>query len=257
MNPIDLLPIKNPKDENPSDTFFYENVVKHLLPDFLRIEENGIPIDLNKVVELEEVVSTVLDKVHDKLKTNPIMLDFLKDTVSKAKASKIEQLQTKKKTYEDFLKPYNPKNKIHRTYVVNLYLGTISKANMKMDEWSKKDLKLLNQIIASKFISDLLEDKISQDNPIIIEAMKELAEDKCRVFNKNKIETKIEDTKQSDMIMLFNPGSSTQKRAFFDYYGIQSDNVTPAGNPKWDRDELIRVQKLVKMMLDEKEEKFD
>ena len=113
----------------------------------------------------------------------------------------------------------------------------------------------LNQIIASKFLSDLLENKILQDHYLVIEAMKQLAKDKCYVFNKNKIEAKIEDTKQSDMIMLFNPGSSTQTRAFFKFYSIPSDSTTPIGNDKWDRNELQRVQKLIKIMLDEKEEK--
>ena len=257
FNPIDLLPIKNPKDENPSKDYFYTHVVQHLIQDIIRIENNGIPIDLDRVAELEDTVSNVLDKVTEKLKDNPIMLQFLEHNASKAKAAKIEAIKTKTKTYEDFIKPFNPKDKVHRTYVVNLYLGSISKANMKMDEWNLADLKKLNEIIASSFIRAMLDKDDISNHHITIEAMKQLAEDKAKIFNKNKIESKIEDTQNTSFISLFNPKSATQKREFFAYYGIDSDIKTKSENDSWSREALERIQKLLKSMLDEKETKYE
>lgn len=252
MNPLDLLPIQHPQDFAPEDPmFFYKNVVQPLIADILRVEANGIPIDLEKVKELELQVSNILAEVHNTLRTNTIMLDFLKAEAEKLRKGKIEKLEDKKKTSEDFFKPFVISNKIHRTYVVNLYLGSISKANMKMEEWSLKDVKKLNQILASKFIQDLLDKNLDENHHIVVEAMKQLAQDKCDAYNKNRIESKIESLKDDDLINAFNPSSPIQLQNFFKFYGIESENTTPTGNPKWDRSELLRIQKLLDTVLKE------
>ena len=55
------------------------------------------------------------------------------------------------------------------------------------------------------------------------------------------------------LIDKFNPGSSVQKQEFFEFYGIESDKETKAGNPQWDRDALEELQKLLKTMIEDKE----
>ena len=80
-----------------------------------------------------------------------------------------------------------------------------------------------------------------------------LAATKALIFNKNKIKDAIDKLETLDTTRKFNPSSSPQKIAFFEYYDIESDNETPAGNAKWDRDEVERVQKLLKIMIEEKE----
>ena len=89
MNPVNLLPIKRPlEDDNfPEETFFYDNVIKELIPDVLRFESNGIPINLDKVTEVENTVNNVLSTVRDKLANNKLMNDFLnhKDIITKNK----------------------------------------------------------------------------------------------------------------------------------------------------------------------------
>lgn len=257
-SPHDLLPIDKPSIEPHKDdsTYFYEKVVKHLIPDMVRMMNNGIPIDLQKVSELEDTVVSVLDKVHDKLRTNDLMLEFLKETSTGIKKQKIKQLEAKKKEPSDFLKEFDPKNKIHRTYLVNTYLKYEGKDDMILPEWSVKDLKKLNQIIASKFIDDLL-NKSSEytkyGNNLITMAMEQLACDKCEAYNKNRIESKIQSLDNSDIITLFNPGSDVQKRNLMKFLGIESENTTKAGNEQWNRNELQRLQKLIDVLLDEKE----
>ena len=252
MNPLDLLPIQHPQEYAPEDPlYFYNNVVQPLIPDILRVEANGIPIDLEKVQELETQVSNILEEVHNKLRTNPMMLDFLKYEAEKLRKNKIEKLEDKKKTPEDFYKPFIISNKIHRTWVINLYLGANSKADMKMEEWSLKDVKKLNQVLASKFIQDLLDKTLDPNHHIVVEAMKQLAEEKCRAYNKNRIDSKINTVKEDDLINAFNPSSPIQLQNFFKFYGIESENTTPTGNPKWDRSELLRIQKLLDTMLKE------
>ena len=143
MNPIDLLPVVRPlEDPNPPDgTYFYDNVVKHLIPDIIKMESNGIPINLDKVAEVQNTVDTVLEDVKNKLATNKLMLDFLSNKDNVAKQNKIDALNEKLKTPEDFLKPFNSKNKVHRTYVINEFLKETNREDMLLDEWSVKDVK--------------------------------------------------------------------------------------------------------------------
>ena len=256
VHPIDLLPIVRPLDSNeyPDETFFYENVVCKLIPDIIRMETNGIPIDLSKVSDVEEAVNTVLEDVYSKLAANSIMLKYLTAENEAKRVAKAGTLLAKKKTAEDFITPYNNKNKIHRSYLVNYYLKENNKEDMIMDEWSVKDLKKLNQVISSKFLQDLVNNDFqSYMQSTIDAAMQKLAEDKATAYNKNKIDTKIEATKSEQLIKAFNPGSAPQKAKFFEFYGIESENETGAGNAKWDRKEIERLLKLLNHLIEEKE----
>lgn len=256
MLPHDLLPITRPLEETnlPSDTYFYDNVIQPLIKDIIQIEANGIPIDLKKVAKLETTVNGVLDEVHRKLANNDMMLDFLKSVAKEHKKAKTEELENKKKEAADFLKTFDAKNTTHRTYVVNSYLISQGKEDMVMDKWSIRDLKKLNQILASKFLSDLLSNEEIQEymQSYIDEGMLALAEAKAEAYNKNKIETKINDLQEANLITSFNPGSPTQKQNFFKFYNIESEKETKTGNPQWDRTELLRLQELFKIMIDEK-----
>ena len=258
--PHGLLPITRPlEDTNPPDeTYFYDNVIQPLIKDIVQMEANGIPIDLSKVSKLETTVVDVLSEVHKKLANNDMMLDFLKSVTTQYKKDKAEELESKKKEPEDFLKPFDVKNTTHRTFVVNTYLTSNGKDDMIMEKWGVKDLKKLNQILASKFISDLLEGNIQDYMQIYINtAMYRLAQMKSEIYNENKIDSKINQLQNQDLIHSFNPGSSTQKQNFFKFYGIESEKETKAGNPQWDRTELLRLQKLINIMIDEKGESHE
>ena len=255
--PHDLLPIKRPLEDSnsPNEVYFYNEVIQPLIKDIVEIEANGIPIDLSKVSKLEEVVDNVLSEVHKKLTNNKIMLEFLEKESDKYKKNKTEELENKVKTYENFLKPFDIKNKIHRTFVVNTYLISQVHNDKIMNEWSIKDLKLLNQIIGSKFIQNILDKKVEfwMEDTINL-AMVRLAQIKADIYNKNKIESKINTINEQNLILKFNPGSSIQKQNFFNYYGIESEKETKTGNPSFDRKELERLQKLILMMIDEKDD---
>lgn len=255
--PIDLLPIIRPlEDQNTlRDTFFYDKVISKLIPDVILMEATGIPIDLDNVAEVEATVDKVLEQVYDRLRNNSMMIGFLKSLDDEYKSTKTKELESKIKQPSDFRVPFNSKNKTHRSYVVNTQLDILGKPDMKMTEWSVKDLKKLNQIIASKFINDLIENNISDYMTTTIEtAMDKLAEDKATAYNKNKIEAKISKLNTETTVDAFNPGSALQKQKFFSYYGIDSEKETAAGSPQWDRKELERLQKLLAMLIDDKGE---
>jgi hypothetical protein len=167
---------------------------------------------------------------------------------------KAKQLQDKKKSFEDFLTPFNDKNKVHRTYVINTYLKHTNREDLILHEWSIQDLKILNQIISSTFIQNLLNHKIdSSMQDIVDKAMHQLASDKADIYNKNKIDTKIEELKDKKLIRNFNPGSPLQKQKFFSFFGIESEKETKTGNPQWDKKELERLQKLLSILIEGKE----
>ena len=258
--PHDLLPIKRPLEDNnlPNEVYFYNEVIQPLIKDIVQMEANGIPIDLSKVSKLEAIVVDVISEVHKKLANNDMMLNFLKSVTTQYKKDKTKELESKKKEPEDFLKPFNIKNTTHRTFVVNTYLTSNGKDDMVMEKWGIRDLKKLNQILASKFISDLLEGDIQDYMQTYINtAMYKLAQTKSEIYNENKIDSKINQLQEQDLIHSFNPGSSTQKQNFFKFYDIESEKETKAGNPQWDRTELLRLQKLLETMIEEKGDNYD
>ena len=257
FSPYDLLPIVRPLEdiEVLPDIYFYENVAQHLIKDIVRIEANGIPVDLEEVQKLDVIVTAVLKEVQDKLQSNSAMLAFLTKQSSIKQTAKIEELNNKKKTYEEFLKPFVISNKVHRTYLVNTYLTSVNKTDMCLEEWSIKDLKKLNQIIGSQTIQNIIDKKeTSYMQEYIDKAMENLARDKGQIYNKNKIDNKIENLKQNTNIKIFNPGSPLQKQDFFAYYNVESENETTTGKPQWNRAELERLSKLLDLLVDSKGE---
>lgn len=258
--PIDYLPIVRPLEDTspvPDDMWFYENIVIKLLPDIIRLEATGIPIDLTKVKKVEETVNNVLEDVQHTLANNKLIKLFLSIKYNDKERTTIRQTESKQKSFEDFLKPFDPKNKVHRSFVVNTYLHNINRDDMQVEEWSKKDLKKLNQIIASKFISDILYNNIQgYMEPILRQAMVDLATQKAEVYNSNRLEAKKERLAKERDNLSFNPNSPQQKQQFFEMLGIESEYKTKAGSPQWDRKSLETLNKLLESML-EKEQKND
>lgn len=254
MNPHDLLPVKRPLEDTTEypDNYFYENVIKYLIPDIIRIEANGIPINLYKVAELESILEDVLEEVSTKLSNNSLIQKYLNKLDKQNKKEQIETLKSKTKTPEDYIVEFNPKNTIHRTYVVNEYLKQHKHNDKLMDKWLIKDLKKLNQIIGSKFISDYLNDNFhSYMDTVISSGMCALAKDKADIYNKTKIEEKIQEVKIRDNLKVFNPGSSLQKQELFEMLGIESESETTKGNPQWDRDEIEKLLNKINYLLKE------
>lgn len=258
--PYDLLPIPRPLEDDTElpSTYFYDNVIVPLIPDILKLETTGIPINLDKVIEVEKAVDNVLENVRQVLSSNSVMERFLHSQNEKQRSAKMQELQTKKKDASSFLKPFDIRNKIHRSYVVNYFLEAVGKPDMCMDEWSIKDLKKLNQITAYVFLQNLIDNKIEPYmEPYINGAMDKLAQDKADFYNKNKIEKKSEEISDKQYVEIFNPASSKQKQDFFSFYGIESESETKAGAAKWDRKELQRLKQLLDIMIEDKEGEHD
>ena len=137
-NPLDLLPIERPLESTepwPDDTYFYNNVVSKLIPDVIKLETTGIPINLDKVKEVEDTVNNVLKNIKYILKDNKFIQQYLASKYIHESDDALANLKTK--TASDFLVPFDVKKKAHRSAVVNYWLKNNGHEDMMLDEWVK------------------------------------------------------------------------------------------------------------------------
>ena len=231
MIPINLLPIDLPIAYDPSrgdESYFYNNVTKHLIKDVITIMNNGIPIDLDRVDKLNTVVSNVLDVVASKLASNRLIEEFNASVYPKRFEALKEEQDSKKRPLEYYIKEYNGTIP-HRTAVVNYYLSVIGKK--PKDKWTIKDLKGLNIMLNDNVIKDIIDGNV--DKKLAESGMLDLAKQKLDIYNKS-IDNKTID-KSNDLLPPFNPASSKQKIEFFEWLSIEAINVTDSGLPSWNR----------------------
>lgn len=254
-SPWDLLPVKEPKTVNPPDDYFYKNVIKHLIPDVVRIMANGIPIDLAKVRELEATLDEVLNKVDKAVQNNTYIKQFQILQYTELQKLYIAEQRSKMKLPKHFLKEFKISNITHRSYFMEEVYKDILKHKSKDDnlpakpkeklvtgitKWTLADAKRL--ITIHPAIQLLVTKRITLTNKFVKDAMKQLAKDKATIYNKryyNNIEN-------SNELALppFNIASSIQKRKLFDWLGIPSEKTSKeTGLPSWDRDEIERINK--------------
>lgn len=244
-SPWDLLPAPEPKTVAPPIGEFYEQVVKHLIPDIVRVMMNGMPIDLDKVEELEDTLDIVLKQVEDSLASNPLIREFQLKQFDRLKDDYIEEQQGKLKEPSHFLRVFKPKDMNHRSYFMHGFAldkgldPPEDELPTGIPKWTAKDVKKH----AEKYLvlSKLLDGTIKLDNLYVEKAMQKFAEDKAEIYNRRYHEN-------IEMLPVelpkFNPASSLQKRELFDWLGIESEAVSKdTGLPKWDRDQVERVHK--------------
>jgi|GEM_PF-6331753 len=245
-SPHDQLPAALPAESKYLTRHFYENTAKHLIPCFVKIMNNGLHIDLTKVEELEQVLDTQLALVDSQLQNNPLISKF--QTIQHAKLIRnyIEDQTSKIKPIEHFIKPFKPKDLIHRSYFMYLYASSqgISHPETLIDGTTipKWESKLVKRLASSKpLLQRLLAEELTDSHPLVIEAMTLLASHKADLHNRkyhNNVATPAID------IPAFNPASSVQKQELFEWLGIKSEKTSKeTGLPSWDRDQITAVNK--------------
>ena len=258
MNPHDLLPIKRPIEDDVEypPYFFYDNVVVPLVTDVLRMEIAGIPINLDNVRELENIVQDVIDNTSKTLAENTVVQDFLRSLKEYSVNEALRKTIASEKKPEEFYVEYRPTNAIHRTYVVNEYLQSIGNTNLR-ESWSIKELREFNKILNDKFLNAIVhKENMGWMQNIIHKAMEHLAFDKATIYNKNRLAKKQQHEAEKPLPS-FNPASTKQKLQFFQYLGINSTSQTESGQDQWNRKELEKLYKLVDEMIKDKENEDD
>jgi len=243
-SPHSLLPAPEPKTYNPDPDYFYHNVAKHLIKDSIRLMGNGLHIDLDRVEELEATLDGQLAQVHADIAVNPLIIEFLKDQHKGLISEYIDDKRSKMRTIDHYLKPFKHSDMVHRSYFMHLFAQQqgipIPSDTLPGSTISKWPTNLVKTFASTRPVLQRLIDG-TLVHPLIDQAMQLLAQHKCDLYN-DKYLSAI--AKPDVSFPVFNPNSSLQKQAFFDYYGIESDKMSKkTGLPSWERGEVERVNK--------------
>jgi len=233
MSPHDLLPIEEPRNYAPSRSYFYLNVVKPLLADVLRIQLNGIPIDMSKVKELQATVDSVLASVAKRLASNPIIQRYLDEYNKRVLADYREDREAKLRTSKYYYKEFKSTNMEHRTAAINHFI----KLNPDIpeepqDKWSIKNIKKSSLIKYDDIQRIVNRDETVASASFVKQAMRNLAQIKTAAYNKKYLD-QIKNP-PSTLFEPFNPGSTKQKQELFEMLGIEStEQSKDTGKDSW------------------------
>jgi hypothetical protein len=244
-SPHDQLPATTPINAEYAPNHFYENTAKYLIKDTVRIMDNGLAIDINKVIKLEEVLQEQLDEIEKELAANPLIDLYLQQRFSKQVKEYKKDRKSKTRSKEYYLVDFSPKKIDHRSYFMDEYA--------KSQGWSSPEDKLPTGVgkwpvnIVKKYaksnnvVNIMLADKLPKNMPILIAAMDKLAQDKADMYNSKYLAQ----IKNPDVpYPVFNPASSQQKQELFAMLCIPSEAVSKdTGLPSWNRDQVERVHK--------------
>lgn len=251
-SPHDQLPAPEPRTIRPDEFYFYDNTIKYLVKDVVRIMANGIPIDLKKVRELESTIDNVLEAVDDVVQNHSLIKEFQKQQHKYLIADFIEETKAKMKPASHFLKSFDCSNAIHRSYLMHIiglddYMMPPSEDIIYYSEdcviykWSARDVKERMKTCSHPTIKLLDAKQVDPTNRYAVAAMKLLAEHKAELYNR-KYQEMLD--KPPETVPPFNIGSSKQKQLFFSFLNIESESQSKTtGLPSWSRDEIERVNK--------------
>lgn len=243
FSPHDLLPAPEPRTYEPSDTYFYDNVAKHLIKDTVRIMMNGLHIDLDKVSQLETTLDSQLATVATTLAANPLIQSFLavqhKDQIAAYTADR----KSKMRPPSHFRKPFDASNMTHRSFFMHVWSqrqGHPEPTDLLPIGIPKYPVNLCRKY-PDPIIKKLLAGDLDDTNPIVIQAMDLFCQRKADIYN-DKYVSQIQ---APDVpFPTFNPASSPQKQAFFDYLGIEPLAYSKdTGLPSWGRDQIEELAK--------------
>ena len=248
MRPIQHLPVDFPANFDPSEKqpdFFYENFAKHFTKDMIKMTSKGLNINETAVEDLRKVIHNVLAGVDETLKNNKLIKQYQKHVYPQLVAEYKEKVLAAVRTKDYYLKEYNNKNMLHRTYAVNQYLIFTEKQSKIKDKWTIACVKKLNIFLQSNFLDNVAKNTLNVKNNHAVNGMLQLAEDQAVLWNKpryDKSHLPVE-------VPAFNPGSAKQMQQFFDMMKIEPISVSAKTNKaSWDRD---NVEVLYKSTTDE------
>jgi len=239
MRPHQLLPLPLPSEFDPSikePDYFYKNFVKPMIKDVIKLMATGINIDQDAVEDLRSTVLNVLDDVNKKLSKNKTIKEFREYQYKIKYKEYLDEMQTKKKAIEEFIKPFKESNIVHRTYLVNTVLENFDLGKYKLDKWTVNDLKKVLILEPNPVLQDIVDKKFDTHYSLISQAMQNLAKDKMIVYNKAHYTDKIDTKTFDDIVPKFNPGSALQLgNLLTDFLKFEPFSLTEGGAPQWNR----------------------
>lgn len=242
-SPHDLLPAPVPSTVNPPEGEFYNSVVKHLLPTTIRLMNTGIPIDLNRVEQLETELDQIIAEVHTTLAANTHIQTYLQQRYSSQIAEYQALQMSRLKPASTFLVPFNASKVEHRSYFMHIYSQSQSLPTPEallptgIPKWSVRDIQKLSA--SRPILQRLLSNSLRPSETT--EAMQLYADHKADLRNKS---TRDKINTPTIAYPTFNPSSPIQKGELFTMLNLKSEGISKTtGADKWDRSQLERLLK--------------
>jgi len=243
-SPHDQLPAPEPRTESPPKDYFYEHTAKHLIKDTVRIMANGLPIDLEKVSELEKVLDDQLKNVRFELKANSIISKFQEIQHSKLVKDYITNRKSKLRNIDYYIKPFKHNDMNHRSYFMHLFAKQqkfTEPSDLLPTGIPRYPATLVKKLSKQYPVLTRLLNGTLKEHPLIDEALTLIAKHKCDIYNEKYL---AQINSPNIPIPEFNPGSPQQKQALFAYLGIESNQVSKdTGLPSFPRDEIERINR--------------
>jgi DNA polymerase-1 len=190
-------------------------------------------------------VTKVLADVESTLANNALIKEFQLERLPYAQKKHAEKCMAAVRTVDYYLKEFNDKDVMHRTWIVNEYLRSINKTEDQSEKWTLRDLKKYNEFLKDLFITDICAKRRFPGNIHVLAGMTALAEYKLELWNRPRYEKAEEPVKLDG----FNPGSSKQMKEFFEMCKIAPLAFSKdTGEASWGRDQLKIVEKTVEPM---------
>jgi hypothetical protein len=242
-SPHDQLPAVDPKNAKYPIGYFYDKTAKHLLKDTVRVMDNGLHIDLDKVVDLEAVLVEQLQEVDKELANNTLIQAYLGKRYRSQIAAFVKDRKSKMKTPAQYLVPFKYNDVNHRSYFMEEY-ATLQGWGLPDDKLptgvGKWSVSLVSKYAkTNKLLQMLLAGTLPLNTALISVAMNKLAEDKAEMYN----EKYVRQAREAPIpFPRFNPASPKQKQELFGMLGISSDAVSKdTGLSSWDRAQVERI----------------
>lgn len=241
LRPWQLLPLPAPCDFDPGPEYFYNNFVTPISIDIIKLMCTGLHIDDNAVEELRSTIDAVLSNVDSLLLRNKIINKLQAQRAVVAQKVHFAKSTEAIRTIDYYIKDYDEKQVLHRTWVVNTYLKFKGWEDDVKDSWKVNDLKKYNIFKTDVFLERLLDKSISETSEHLKAGMLALAKYKMELWNRPRYEK----GNSKAALEPFNQGSAKQLQELFSMLNIEPMEVSAkTGDASWGRKYIEMLLKI-------------
>lgn len=137
----------------------YENIFKPALRDIVQMQLTGLPLDMQRVLEVKLELESICNNARTKLKTNDYIKTYEEFQAKKWVIDRNSKLKTKQVTIEDFKEEFNPNSgpQVRELLYDIIGLPVIEYTKNKQPSTSGETLTLLIEHTIDPKVKDILE----------------------------------------------------------------------------------------------------
>ena len=236
--PYERLPLPTPALFDPGEEeplYFYDNFLRHFIPDTIEMVNTGLHIDSKAVEKLRLTIDEVLKSVSKRLERNPLIKGYQEKRTEKLQQQHKEKCTAKTRSQNYYLDEYKASNIQHRSWVVNKHLEIKNLGEYRQDAWKVKDLRDLNIFLKDTFLASIVEKTVDSKHPTVKSGLQALAAYKLELWNRPRYDK----ANTAVIVPSFNPGSAVQNQELFKLLKIEPLAFSKdTGNASWGRDQI-------------------